>query len=169
MSKNISVFDFDGTLFYTPTPDEGKKVFKSKFGFEWPYRGWWSKKETLDEETFHIPMNQWVYREYLKAMSNDHFVILATGRMESLRKEVQSILSNNNLEFDEVHLNPGMETFLFKSKLFENSIKKHKAISLTMYDDRSEHLIKFKEWAKTQDCEINIIDINRKIKLEWQR
>jgi hypothetical protein len=114
-------------------------------------------------------MNQWVYREYLKAMSNDHFVILATGRMESLRKEVQSILTNNNLEFDEVHLNPGMETFLFKSKLFENSIKKHKAISLTMYDDRSEHLTKFKEWAKTQDCEINIIDINRKIKLEWQR
>ncbi len=165
MPNKIYVFDFDGTLFYTPEPEEGKKVFKSKFGFDWPHRGWWSKKETLDQDTFHIPMNQWVYREYLKSISDDSIVILATGRMEKLRREVESILNNNNLDFHEVHLNPGMDTFLFKTKVFEKLIQKHNPESLTMYDDRVEHLVKFREWAKTQSCRIDIIDINRKIKL----
>jgi hypothetical protein len=165
MIRKIYVFDFDGTLFYTPEPEQGKKIFKLKFGFDWPHRGWWSKRETLDQNIFHIPMNQWVYREYRKSISEDSVVILATGRMEKLRLEVESILDNNNLDFHEVHLNPGMDTFLFKANLFDNLIKKYNPEVLTMYDDRVEHLVKFKEWAKTQSCEIDIIDINRKIKL----
>ena len=165
MSKKISIFDFDGTFFYTPEPEEGKKIFKSRFGFDWPHRGWWSKKESLDQNTFHIPMNQWVYREYQKAVSENDMLILATGRMEKLRKEVEIILNDNNLKFHGIYLNPGMDTFLFKTKLFENLIKNHSAESLTMYDDRSEHLIKFRDWRKTQTCLIDIIYINRKIKL----
>jgi hypothetical protein len=165
MSRKIYVFDFDGTLFYTPEPEEGKKTFKMQTNIDWPHRGWWSKKETLDQDIFHIPMNQWVYRQYLKSISENALVVLATGRMEKLRKEVESILNSNNLSFDEIHLNPGMDTFLFKAKLFEKLIEKCSPDILTMYDDRVEHLIKFREWAKTQPCQVDIIDVNRKIKL----
>lgn len=165
MFKKIYSFDFDGTLFYTPEPEEGKKVFKRETGLDWPHKGWWSRKETLDQDIFHIPMNQWVYKEYLKAISDDSMVILATGRIEKMRREVEEVLNGNNLNFHEVHLNPGMETFLFKTRLFEKLINKYNPDVFTMYDDRSEHLIKFKEWAKNQSCEIDIIDINRKIKI----
>ena len=165
MFKKIYSFDFDGTLFYTPEPEEGKKVFKRETNLDWPHKGWWSRKETLDQNIFHIPMNQWVYREYLNAISDDSMVILATGRIEKMRREVEEILNDNNLNFHEVHLNPGMETFLFKTRLFEKLINKHNPDIFIMYDDRSEHLIKFKEWAKNQPCRIDIIDINRKIKI----
>lgn len=165
MLKKIYSFDFYATLFYTPEPEEGKKVFKRETGIDWPHKGWWSKKETLDQEIFYIPINEWVYKQYLNCISEDSMIILATGRIEKLRNEVESILSNHNLVFDEVHLNPGMDTYLFKQRLFERLIDKHKPDLFTMYDDRVEHLIKFKEWAKTQTCQIDIIDINRKIKI----
>lgn len=165
MSKKIYAFDFDGTLFFTPEPEEGKKIFKLVTEIDWPHRGWWSKKETLDLNIFSIPINPWVYREYLRSISEGSMVILATGRMEKLRNDVENILNSNNLSFDEVHLNPGMDTFLFKAKLFERLINKHNPEVLVMYDDRVEHLIKFREWAKTQPCRIDIIDVNRKIKL----
>jgi hypothetical protein len=55
-----------------------------------------------------------------------------------------------------------MDTFLFKTQLFEKLIKKHKPDLFVMYDDRFEHLSNFYHWAKTQPCEIHIIDVINK-------
>ncbi len=161
---NIIAFDFDGTLYHTSEPSGGKDLFKLKTGMEWPHLGWWSKPETLDLEIFPTPINEYVFREYEKwSKMDDSYCILATGRMEKMRLDVERILNRDDLTFNEVHLNPGMETFLFKTRLFEKLISKFNPDKFIMYDDRQEHIHKFKVWAETQPCEIHIIDVVNKI------
>lgn len=165
MIKEVISFDFDGTLFYTPEPLLGKDVFKRETGLDWPHRGWWSKRETLDTKIFNIPINQWVYRKYLESISDDKIVILATGRMEPLRREVENILDGEELVFDKVYLNPGGDTYMFKIRVFEKLIEKHSPLKFTMYDDRIEHLVKFKEWGLMQQCDVDVINVNTKKKM----
>lgn len=158
----IYAFDFDGTLFDTPGPEIGKPIFKEKTGIDWPHRGWWSKRESLDPQIFDIKPIDWVYKEYLKATSGNDMVIMATGRMDSLRPQVTNILKSNNIEFDGVYLNTGGDTYLYKTRLFESLIKKHNPESFIIYDDRDPHLVKFVDWAKTQPCKVDIIDVKIK-------
>lgn len=183
MQKTLYSFDFDDTLCHTPRHEEGKKIWKDNTGLDWPYTGWWGKSESIDPEIFYIPRNEWVYKKYLEASSDENGVkILATGRLNKvpkMRKHVKEILRQNNLEFDEVlvipgtekypengkegiYLNWGGDTFRFKTKLFEQLIKKTKCENLVMYDDRHEHLERFKEWAKEQNIKITIVDVVNK-------
>ena len=164
-SKLIS-FDFDDTLCHTPLPEDGKEIWFEKTGTEWPHRGWWSKPESLDLNVFDIPINDWVYQKYLEAVTNESvYLIMATGRIEPLRKEVEIVLNHHNLSFDEVYLNFGGDTFNFKTRLFENLINKIKPEEFIMYDDRQEHLPKFEEWALTQPCKVTVVDVvNKTIK-----
>jgi phosphoglycolate phosphatase-like HAD superfamily hydrolase len=166
MKKRLIVFDFDGTLFHTQTPTLGEKIWSEKTGTDWPYNGWWSHPETLDTEIFYTPVNQWVYKKYLEAVSDDdNYVILATGRLakkEGMLENIEKLLIDNNISFDEIHLNWGGDTFRFKTKLFEEKIKELGVHELIMYDDRYEHLMKFKEWKSDMNTKITIIDITKK-------
>jgi len=83
------------------------------------------------------------------------------GRLSKLRSEVTTILDKYNLIFDEVHLNPGMDTFKFKTDLFEKLIYKFRPDVVTIYDDRQTHLQRFREWVKTKPCDIEIVDVTR--------
>ena len=159
--KRLICFDFDDTLFHTPLPEIGKEVWKEKTGTEWPHRGWWGKPESINDEIFDIPKNEWTYQKYLEAVADpDAYVILATGRLDKvpgMRDNVEKILRDNNIEFDEVHLNWGSDTFIFKCK-------KLKVDELKFYDDRAEHLPKFIEWAKEQNgIKSEIVDVVNKI------
>ena len=99
--KRLICFDFDDTLFHTPLPEEGKIVWKEKTGTEWPYRGWWGKSESIDDEIFDIPKNEWTYQRYLEAVADpDAYVIMATGRLDKvpgMREGVESILRKNTV------------------------------------------------------------------------
>lgn len=176
-------FDFDDTLFHTPWPEEGMKTWKEKTRTEWPYRGWWGRAESIgftkegerityvnengkEKRVFEIPKNEWIYEKYLEAVSEkdkngDTYIILATGRLNKspgMREGIETMLRESNMEFDEVHLNWGEDTFEFKRKLFEKMIAKLGATEFTMYDDRKEHLPKFEEWAKSQRNDTTIVD-----------
>ena len=59
--KRLICFDFDDTLFHTPLPEEGKKIWKEKTGQEWPHIGWWGKPESIDNEIFEIPKNETLF------------------------------------------------------------------------------------------------------------
>ena len=185
----IICFDFDGTLCHTPEPIEGEKIFKKETGMDWPYNGWWGKPESISTDIFHVPVNGWVYQRYLEAIADEKaHVILATGRLEKpngMRDNVEKILNYHNLSFDVfepmneieigtprrlvqrngVYLNPGGDTFRFKTKLFEELMHKMKVNELIMYDDRHEHLIKFTDWAHERPEDITICDVvNKKFK-----
>lgn len=161
--KKVTCFDLDKTLLFTPEPETGRKIFKDKTGLDYPHSGWWGRKETLDIDIFDIPLNPWVYQKYLHETSLDkNIVILATGRIEPLRKQVERLLSLNNLSFDGIYLNTGHDTYTFKTTLFEKYIQKHNPDRFTMYDDRQEHLHRFRQWAKHQNCQVQIIDVINK-------
>lgn len=157
--KKLISFDFDDTLVHTPLPQEGKKIWKEKTGEDWPHRGWWSKPESLDTEIFDIPLNKKIHKRYQQAIKDpDNYVILATGRIEPLKNEVYEILGDYGLSFDETHLNPGTDTFEFKSNLFAKLIYELQPEEFIMYDDRQEHLVKFVDWANAMPCKVTIID-----------
>jgi FMN phosphatase YigB (HAD superfamily) len=161
--KKLICFDFDDTLCHTLKPEEGKPIWKEKFGTDWPHRGWWSKPETLDLDVFDTKINTYVYQEYLKAVSDpDNYVFCATGRIEKLRTEVETVLHKLNLSFDALYLNTGGDTFTFKCKLFAKLIRELQPEEFIMYDDRFEHLVEFEKWAETIDCKITIIDVINK-------
>jgi hypothetical protein len=159
-------FDFDDTLCHTPDQHEGKRQWEKTTGLTWPYGGWWGKAESLDTEVFYIPKNEWVYQKYLDAVSEEEsYVIMATGRLQKvpgMRANVDKILNQHNLSFDEIHLNWGGDTFRFKTTLFEQLIKKTKCDHFVMYDDRHEHIVKFIEWARSQSCDVTIVDVKNK-------
>lgn len=166
MTKTLYSFDFDGTLVHSPEPHEGKLTWLRETGIQWPYNGWWGKAESLDTKIFYVPKNEWVYQRYLEAVSDeDNYNILATGRLQKvpgMRENVERILNQHNLSFDEIHLNWGGDTFRFKITLFEQLIQKTKCDDFVMYDDRHEHLIKFRDWAKEQSCPVTVVDIVNK-------
>jgi len=173
MFKKLVCFDFDDTLFHTPLPEDGKIIWEEKTNTPWPYIGWWSKPESIDNEIFSIPKNEWTYIKYLEEISNpENYVILATGRLKNvpgMLDNVKKILYDNNISFsedsngdEEINLNWGGDTFLFKIRLFEQKIKELGVGEFTMYDDRAEHLPKFEEWAKEQSIKINIVDVVNK-------
>jgi len=144
MSTTLYSFDFDDTLCHSPRPEIGKETWKEKTGEDWPHLGWWGRATSLDPDIFYVVKNEWVYRKYLEASADkDGIKIMATGRLNKvpdMRKNIYTILRNNNLEFDEVmkipktekypengeggvYLNWGGDTFTFKIRLFEQLMK----------------------------------------------
>ncbi len=164
--KRLISFDFDDTLCHTPKPEEGKIIWKEKTGTDWPYGGWWGRSESINPEIFDIPVNPWVYKKYLEAVADpDNYVILATGRLqkvENMRKYVDMILNKHNISFDEIYLNWGGDTYNFKTKLFEQLIEKLGVNEFIMYDDRSEHLVRFEEWAEEHHVQVTVVDVVNK-------
>lgn len=155
-------FDFDDTLCLTPLEPNGKVIYKEKTGSDFPNVNWWKSPLSLDTKIFDIPVNKWVYDRYLiESNDPDNYMILVTGRVESLRDEVQEILDMHNLNFKEVHLNPGIHnTYDFKLKLFKDKIKELGVDEFYMFDDRAEHIKMFKEWSLTvRDVRIKIFDV----------
>ena len=83
-------------------------------------------------------------------------------KVHNMLNHVETILNKHNLSFDEIHLNWGGDTYNFKTKLFETLIKEVGATEMVMYDDRSEHLVRFEEWAEEHHIDITVVDVINK-------
>ena len=145
----LAVFDFDGTLAYSPEPEIGKPQYKEVTGQDWPHKGWWSKPESLDTNIFDIPVNPSVVSDYKKEKSNpDTLVIMMTGRIPKLSKQVEDILSANNLSFDYYLYNNANATLDFKINTMEKLLSKYPTITeVILYDDRDEHIPVFQHFG----------------------
>ena len=151
MKKTIlNIFDFDGTLVDTQTPENGKKIWEEKIGNKWPHIGWWGRKESLDNVIFEQPVIESTIEHYNKLSGdNNGLTIMLTGRRTKLSKEVEVILKSNNLCFEEYRYNYGGDTLSNKIKqITEILTDKPGIIEVNMFEDRYEHIIKFKEFFK---------------------
>ena len=157
--KKVTVFDFDGTLIYTAesSQENRDKVF-DKYGYNG--RGWWSRKESLDVDIFYPTKNEWIVKKYEEAKADPNtIVILMTGRLIQLEGEVQKILEFHGLKFDRIHCNTGGDTYTFKLRKFEALLREFAYAELTMYDDRTEHVLEFQKWAPRTKRVVNIIHV----------
>lgn len=145
----LAVFDFDGTLVNSPLPDEGKVEYERKTGTPWPHKGWWGQADSLNIDVFDITTKPEVIADYKKvSQQQDTMKIMLTGRMEKLKHQVETILNKHGLVFDGFFYNTGGSTDRVKLKSLEGIIDQFPLIKhITMWEDRDEHVIIFKEWG----------------------
>ena len=175
--KHIRIYDFDDTLFFSPIPDTDKNgvtikpytscEYKLATGKEWSHKGWWGRRESLDMNIFDIKKNNYVHGKYVEDMmdSDDKLMIMMTGRIIPLKSQVMDILNTEFLVFDAYYFNDGRKNTLeYKIDVFDKYIKECGNLeSIKIYDDRSEHIPEFINWAnkniKAHGIDIEVIHI----------
>lgn len=149
----IAIYDFDGTLFATPLPEEGKPVWLAKTGAEWPHKGWWSKRESLDMKVFDIPLIDEAHKSYLEyADKEDVLKIMMTGRITPLGEQVKDIIHTNGLKFDRYEFCDGHDTLTFKLKKLRELREEFPDVKeFVMLDDREPHIAEFIEFFNGEE------------------
>jgi len=156
--NTIVIFDFDGTLMDTPHAEEGKREWEEKTGSPYPHRGWWSKRESLDTEVFDIqPIRPTIdeYEKYTKEKNT--LLIMLTGRLPNQSDQVEQILHDNNVVFDEYHYKDDGDTFFSKINTINSLLNRFPNVdSIVMYEDREPHAIGFKEWGEGKNLNLDV-------------
>lgn len=161
MIKKLDFFDFDGTLMDTFTPEEGKEIWKDKKGEEYPHKGWWGRKESLDVDVFNIQPIKPVYSEYRKSINDsESLTVLLTNRIPKLKDAVINVLSQHNITFDDYNLKSGKGNKVDRILEYLNKYPSVKEINI--YDDREKELVEFRNFKLKYgwDYDINIYNIN---------
>lgn len=159
--KKVAIIDMDGTLVNTIGPDEGRLIWKEKTGEDFPHRGWWSKRETLDIDVFDNHLYEDILDEYKRVKAEvGTFVILCTGRITPLLKQVHAILDKHKLEFDDVILNGDIrfrdiggknDTLPYKVRVLSSMEERFPNLEeIEFWDDRKGHEQTFREWFDKQ-------------------
>lgn len=123
----VVIYDFDGTLFNSPTREEAEKQYlqyaisitriergkgmghvrgSDNVNKTFPFQGWWGRPESLNPPV--VPKNP-SSEQYIKYVVDNYHndvldknteVILMTGRPIKLKDRVLEICQNENLHFD---------------------------------------------------------------------
>lgn len=142
----LCVFDFDNTLFRSPSPP---KKWKD---------GWWTKPISLNppfvpKEPDMYWWNDSIIEEILMCSGKkDNYVILLTGRLDNVfRERVMELLNQIGItkKFDYVGLNNQKNTIKYKLDTMSEFLKKDPRIrEVEIWDDRVEHAQAFEDWAR---------------------
>jgi hypothetical protein len=150
----LHVYDLDGTLINTPTPEYGRAKWEEAYGKPFPHTGWWSKMESLDTEIFEMNLLPEVKAFYDESYGQpDTMNIMLTGRrggrkFNDLTNALMAILKSKGLEFDSHHFNYMGDTAVFKVSEMNSILTQHPDIEeVTMYDDRDLHIPIFQTWG----------------------
>lgn len=177
--KRIAIFDFDGTLIDTDTPESGKPLWGDEFGFEWPFKGWWGRPESLDSRIYFeknkdklspevygkgISKNIFENNPILKTLQayreqssrSDTIVILLTGRHSGVGNLVTDILNSKGLKFDDyIYKTGNLDTADFKVEVLNKLVSKNPGLQeIEIFEDRNDHLPIFQAWANNQNFKV---------------
>jgi hypothetical protein len=158
MIKRIVVMDFDGTLMDTMTPETGKTIWKEKTGADWPYAGWWGRRESLDVEKFGCKAIDKVHNAYWEEVhKEDTLMVMMTGRIPRLKSLVQAMLEQHDLIFDEYHYCTHHSTIDFKINKLNEFLNTHQEVEyIEIWEDRPEHTEVFETWCATVPIEAKV-------------
>lgn len=156
--KKISIFDFDGTLVDSPKPEDGIPIWGEVNGYEYPFKTWWDRVESLDQEVFDIDTIESTIDNYNEEYENeDTLVIMLTGRLSKLRDTVKKILYSKGLVFDEYHFKDIDNTLLSKVNKIEELLHRYPNVEeIEMWEDRKHHAKAFEIWGETNGIPINV-------------
>jgi hypothetical protein len=157
----VSFYDFDGTIIDSPTPEIGKLLWEKKKGMLYPYRGWWSKKESLDFTVFKLEPIEEVIKKLKKDIKNPNcWVVLLTNRMSKLENEVLDVLDTLNLHFDEIQMKKDFHSP--KSIRIKNVIQNFPQVNnIDIYDDDNINIQDFIELRKELYQSGYTVEINK--------
>ena len=149
--KRLVIFDFDGTLIDSPEKESGKVIWKQKTGQDYPYDGWWGRKESLNTDVFDIrPFPSVLAQLEREKATPDTKVVILTARMEKLRPEIENILSLNNIVVDDVILKKGGEgkgDIILRIQNYNPDLKE-----IVVYDDfMNKNAVKVAEYTVIED------------------
>ena len=177
--KRIAIFDFDGTLIDTDTPESGKPLWEDEFEFEWPFKGWWGRPESLDSRIYFeknkdklssdvygkgISKNIFENNPILKTLQayreqssrTDTMVIILTGRHSGVGNLVTDILNSKGLKFDDyIYKTGNLDTADFKVEVLNKLVSNNPGLQeIEIWEDRDDHLPIFQSWANNQHFKV---------------
>ena len=168
----LKIFDFDGTIFNSPTPNRDlwdKKTLGKLMGdFSMSGYGWFQNTLTLDDKYIEgIDFNDSVVDEVNKSMKDPNNVtVLLTGRNKTFLGQIKKIVYEKGLEFDEYGLKPHNDfnpetTFGFKTWYVKDLVEKYNPAKIEVWDDRAKHIKKFNELLDTFNIpyEVHHVDV----------
>lgn len=160
--KKLSIYDFDGTLANTFTPEIGKPMWEKHYKKTFPYKGWWSKPESLDTEVYNIELFSSIESLIREDIANPAtYVIILTSRLFKLRPQIEKILNIHGLNVDRIDMkkeekSKGQKVLGYLEE-FPN------VIHVNVYDDNYEREIKSFKSIRNQipkHIKFNIFHVN---------
>lgn len=110
----LHLYRFDGVLFDTPTPDEGKRIWEDITGLQWPNMGWWTEAESLDTDIFDIRTIDQTLIHFRESDIQQHVkTVVWTERQKKLKTRVAAIIKHEDIiAADQLVLEPELIQFI---------------------------------------------------------
>lgn len=162
---DLYLFDFDDTLFYPPEPKEGKVLYKTRTGKEWPHKGWWGCPESLlpPLEVFPGPAIADFRSHVGRAQS---MTMVLTSRIQRTRVSLSAVLEHASIYPDRMILKPdnsrGLASHIFKGNAVRDLLKEFPDVTkIRFWDDKQDNLSEVERMAKLtkQDLQVDLIPI----------
>lgn len=164
--EELHVYDFDGTLVNTPVPEVGMVEFEEATGIPWPHKGWWGRKESLEEPLTWEPGPAYDTYTELLAVPRCKRVML-TGRRQKLAPQVKKIMSQFDIKVDEAIFNyTSHDTFTYKCAEIKRLVRLAGSglRRVRIWEDRVTHAKGFqelgsnKEFAHIDEWEVILVE-----------
>lgn len=138
--KRFVIFDFDGCIMNTPSPEEGIPTWEEKTGEKYQHKSWWSRPESLDLEIFNIQPFPAVYNQFKQEKATPNtLVFILTSRTVKLRAEVQAIMNKFNMDVELEMYEGGVEKT--KGDKIIDLISWYSDLEeINVYDDRQKEI-----------------------------
>lgn len=164
----LFIFDFDGTLFNTPEPKEGRELYELCTGKKWPHRGWLGWPESLlpPVKVRNGPALP-EFRQHLGRAGS--ITLVLTGRIERTRRAVEHVLENNQAFPQRLIMKPnvsGETTPIFKARIIRELLVEFPDITLVKFwDDIPNNLAAIHRVSKSiggkRSVRFEVIDATR--------
>ena len=162
----LFVFDFDGTLFDTPDPREGRILYEQLTGKPWPHRGWLGWSESLLPPLKVKPLPAVAeFRRHLNRAGS--LTVLMTGRAQRTARAVKRVLDNAHLVPQRFVFKPDISfksTCAYKSSVIVRFLEEFPDLTqVKIWDDDEDNLAAFHQVAKTctRGIQFDIIDVTK--------
>ena len=159
----LYLFDFDGTLFHSPYPEEGKALYEERTGKKWPHKGWWSCPESLLPPLVVYPGPSIAdFHSYLGRAGSKTFVL--TSRIDRTRGPLKEILEHASVFPDRIITKPDdskeMLGYTFKGIAVKNLLSEFPSVTtVKFWDDKQENLDEVERIVKLtkKDVQLDLI------------
>lgn len=141
---NLFFWDFDGTICDSPLPETHKHIWQQVTGMKWPYQGWWSKVETLDNTVFDIQLIESNIITLKNNISPDNKHYVLTARLKRFEDNIKAILTQHGIKhlFSDIFTVTKLDKGQMILQFIINKIKEGYTIgNVNFFDDRDKEIV----------------------------